>query len=126
MFCVITQCVKLQLLPPILRCQNFSHSEKLLLRQSRSNEWRCAIEHLSSTAAEDMMEKRRQRTETKIYMPNYNIIQYNTIKLIFDVALLPYACQAQQCTFTPRRLRYNCNAEHCRRGTCSRSLRGGL
>ena len=52
-------------------------------------------------------------------------IQYNTIQLIFDIALLTYACQAQKCTFTPRQRRCNGIAEHCDRGTCSTSLRGG-
>ena len=52
-------------------------------------------------------------------------MQYNTIQLIFDIALLPHTCQVQKCTFVHRRHRCNCNAEHCGRGTCSRSLRGG-
>src|SRR6218665_4077462 len=46
------------------------------------------------------------------------LIQYKTIQLIFDIALL-----LRTCTFMPRRRRCNCNAEHCGRGTCSRSLR---
>src|SRR6218665_1609087 len=49
--------------------------------------------------------------------------------LIFDIALLSgrstCTCQDQKRTFTPGRRRCNCNAEHCRRGTCSRSPRGG-
>jgi len=48
--------------------------------------------------------------------------KYNTIQLIFEIALLPYACQAQKCIYTPRLRRCNCNAEHCGRGTCSRLL----
>jgi len=51
-------------------------------------------------------------------------LQYNTIQLIFDIALLPYSCQAQKCTYTPWQHRCNCHAEHCWRGTCSRALRG--
>src|SRR6218665_1668202 len=46
-------------------------------------------------------------------------MQYNTIQLVFDITLLPYACRAQKRTFTPRLHRCNCNAEHCGRGTCS-------
>jgi len=42
------------------------------------------------------------------FLINYNTIQYNTIQLIFDITLLPYACQAQKCTFMPRRRRCNC------------------
>ena len=41
----------------------------------------------------------------------YNAIQCNTIQPIFDI------CQAQKCTFTPRRRRCNCNVVHCGRGT---------
>src|SRR6218665_16422 len=44
---------------------------------------------------------------------------------MFYIALLPRTCQVQKCTFTPRRSKCNCNAEHSGRGTCSRSLSGG-
>ena len=53
----------------------------------------------------------------------YNTIQYNTIDLWYRPS--SRTCQAQKCTFTHRRCRCNCNAEHCRRGICSRSIRGG-
>ena len=44
------------------------------------------------------------------------------MQLIFHrpIAFFPYACQAQTCTYTPRRRRYNGVAKHC--GTCSRSV----
>src|SRR6218665_2010477 len=53
----------------------------------------------------------------------YNTIHYNCS--LISPFFLVHVCQAQKCTFTPRRHRCNCNAEHCGRGTCSRSLRGG-
>ena len=56
-----------------------------------------------------------------IKLVNYGFVQYNTIhvQLKFDIALPPYACQTQTCTFTPRRRICNCNrpTEHCERGT---------
>ena len=56
-----------------------------------------------------------------VCMLTHTIIQYNTMQLIFDIALLPRTRQAQKCSFTSRRRRCNCNARHCGRGTCSRS-----
>src|SRR6218665_1833688 len=44
---------------------------------------------------------------------------YNTIQLIFDVALL-FAHAKLRSAFSD-----SCNVEHCRRGTCSRFLRDG-
>ena len=32
---------------------------------------------------------------------------------MFDISILPYACQAQKSTFIPRRRRCNSNVEHC-------------
>jgi len=50
-------------------------------------------------------------------LTEHNTIHYNTIQLIFDIALLTLPRKAQKCTFTPR-LKHGADvyggiAEHC-------------
>ena len=79
--------------------------------------YHCRFRYLGHSYSNIKLWPKRLSPEFKDMKGNYNIIQ-----LIFDIIPLPYAGQAQKCTFTPKRCRCNGIAEHCRRKTCSRFL----
>jgi len=50
-------------------------------------------------------------------LANSAILQYNTIQLIFDITLLPYTCQAQQCSYASdlvAQMQWYCTAIVCK------------